>query len=115
MSQEKIAVTSPVFYPDKEVEVKDFFKEFGEKLGLSPQCKMMVEKNSFSKPVKNHIKYHQYYNNIPVYGHSLVLHKKDGNIDHATGTIAQNLKIEDIEIADKEFFFTESVVVFFNR
>ncbi|MBK6564734.1 MAG: M4 family metallopeptidase [Saprospiraceae bacterium] len=112
MSQEKIAVTSPVFYPDKEVEVKDFFKEFGEKLGLSPQCKMMVEKNSFSKPVKNHIKYHQYYNNIPVYGHSLVLHKKDGNIDHATGTIAQNLKIEDIEIADKDFFLQKVLSYF---
>jgi Zn-dependent metalloprotease len=111
-SQDKIKVTSLVFFPDKEVEIKNFFNEFGEKLGLTPQDKMVADNNSFSKTVKNHIKYQQFFNDIPVYGYNLTLHKKDGKVNHVTGKVAQNIIIEDAEIKDKDFYL-QKVLPFF--
>ncbi|MFZ1705428.1 MAG: M4 family metallopeptidase [Saprospiraceae bacterium] len=110
---QSISKVSPlVFYPHKTVNFVNFFDEYKTDLGLTDESKMILENRGFSKFTADHKKYHQYYKNIPVFGHSMTLHSVAGKIHHATGSIAKNIAVDVEQIKTVEEVFQSLIPSF---
>jgi Zn-dependent metalloprotease len=93
VSGQKFNSGTPVFFPEKETVPSAFFTSYQEVLEIPSGSTYILEKKGFSKFSKNHLTYNQYHDQIPVYGHALRLHLKNGKVDHVTGTVAKNLPL----------------------
>lgn len=82
-----------VVYPSVKVNPSVYFSEYKHELGIQQASDFVLEKTGFSKFTKNHLRYQQKFNNIPVYGHYVFLHTKEGLVDHITGQWAKNIDI----------------------
>ena len=87
--------TSParhVFKSSESVNVQDFFSKNAISLGIDEATQMVEIKRTKSRQ-SEHIKYQQYYKNIPVYGSVYILHSKDQLVHKSSGVISPNINI----------------------
>lgn len=87
--------TSParhVFKSSEPVNVQDFFSKNAISLGIDEATQMVEIKRTKSRQ-SEHIKYQQYYKNIPVYGSVYILHSKDQLVHKSSGVISPNINI----------------------
>ena len=68
-----------------DVNHENFFSTYREKMGLSVESEMRLEKNILGSNEYEHFKYQQFYKNIPVYRSAYTLHSKNGKVQLASG------------------------------
>lgn len=91
-----------LFFPDKETRPADFFSEYKATLNIQDGSTFILEKSGFSKFSKNHLKYRQYHNGIPVFGHFVTLHVNNGIVDHVSGRVAYSFEEKKQKTFEKE-------------
>lgn len=112
--------TSGLFFPEKQTTPADFFHEHKRILNIHDGSTFALEKNGFSKFSKSHLKYRQFHNGLPVFGHSVTLHLQAGKVNHVTGRVASFFDETKVKGFEKEeiislllpFFQTDEEGVF---
>lgn len=88
---QKAIIQTDIFYPEKEYSPADFFSAHVLTGQIPAQTTFRLENRGFHKFNKNHLKYRQYHQDVPVYGYEISLHLKEGKVDHVTGKIAPKI------------------------
>lgn len=82
------------FKPNIKIKAKDIFSNYNSLFGLRNSIdKMVLIKNETDKLNYLHLKYQQYYKDIPVEGAQYILHELNGKIETGNGKLITGLNI----------------------
>ncbi len=96
-SQSTLAGTTHPFdykkFDEDKLTALNFFELKKTELRLSPGSTFKLQKEIKGLSDTKHYRFKQYYQNIPVYGHSFILHERDGRVSHTNGNYLSEIDL----------------------
>lgn len=89
------------YFADRNLSVHDFFEILRPELSFSDPTEMQLIRSTGNKVVR-HFRFQQYHEDIPVFGHQLILHEQSGVVTHVNGVYTPGINASPVPLLSRK-------------